>query len=265
MSRNLQPRSLAAWARYAWRWVACACSALLCLHATETATASADEANRFALLIFSKTAGYRHESIPAGIAAIRSLGVQHRIAVDATEASSLFTDEGLAKYRVVVFLNTTGDVLDSTQQAAFERFIRSGGGFVGVHSATDTEYDWPWYGNLVGAYFRSHPLIQPATLQVVDTSHPSTRHLPAQWTRTDEWYNFRKAPGADVAVLMRVDETSYSGGNMGEDHPVAWCHAYDGGRAWYTALGHTIESYSDPVFVEHLWGGIAWAAAMPDQ
>ena len=265
MSRNLQLGALAASARDAWRWVACVCSAFLCLQATETAIASADEANRFALLVFSKTAGYRHESIPAGIAAIRSLGTQHRVAVDATEASSQFTDEGLAKYRVIVFLNTTGDVLDAAQQAAFERFIRRGGGFVGVHSATDTEYEWRWYGNLVGAYFRNHPVIQPATLQVADASHPSTRHLPATWTRTDEWYNFRKAADADVTVLMRIDESSYRGGNMGEHHPVAWCHAYDGGRAWYTELGHTIESYSDPLFVEHLWGGITWAAAMPNQ
>jgi type 1 glutamine amidotransferase len=219
----------------------------------------------FALLVFSRTAGFRHDSIPAGIAAIRALGAKHRFEVDATEAAESFSDAGLAKYRVVVFLNTTGSVLAADQRAALERFIRHGGGFVGIHSAADTEYDWPWYGKLVGAYFRSHPAIQPATLRIVDISHESTRPLPQQWTRTDEWYNFRATPGADVRVLMRIDERSYSGGTMGDDHPMVWCHAYDGGRAWYTALGHTIESYSDPLFLGHLWGGIAWAAAIPTQ
>src|SRR5207248_2509942 len=152
----------------------------------------------FALLVFSKTAGFRHDSIPAGIAAIRALGTQHGFAVDATEAPGTFSDEGLAKYRVVVFLNTTGNVLDSAQHAAFERFIRRGAGFVGIHSAADTEYGWAWYGELLGAYFRSHPVIQPARLTVLDAAHVSTKHLPTQWTRTDEWYNFRSVPGPDV-------------------------------------------------------------------
>ena len=213
-----------------------------------------------ALLVFSRTVGFRHDSIPAGIAAIRALGAQNRLEVDATEAAETFSDAGLAKYRVVVFLNTTGAVLAADQHAALERFIRRGGGFVGIHSAADTEYDWPWYGKLVGAYFRSHPAIQPATLRIVEPSHESTRHLPQQWTRTDEWYNFRAPPGAEVSVLMRIDEHTYSGGTMGDNHPITWCHAYDGGRAWYTALGHTIESYSEPLFLRHLWGGIAWTA-----
>ncbi len=230
-----------------------------------TAVSAAAPKPGMAVLVFSKTAGYRHESIPAGIAAIKSLGDQHQVEVDATEAASVFTDAGLAKYRVVVFLNTTGAVLDAEQHAAFERFIRHGGGFVGVHSATDTEYDWPWYGQLVGAYFRSHPQIQPATLRVADAVHVSTRHLPTSWTRTDEWYNFRTQPRRDVSVLLRIDETTYSGGSMGETHPMSWYHAFDGGRAWYTALGHTVESYSDPLFLAHLWGGIAWAGAMPSE
>jgi type 1 glutamine amidotransferase len=238
--------------------------ALLCAITPQLTRASAD-GDPIAILIFSKTAGYRHESIPAGIAAIKGLGAQHRIEVDATEAASTFTDAGLAKYRVVVFLNTTGTVLDADQHAAFERFIRHGGGFVGVHSATDTEYQWLWYGKLVGAYFIKHPPIQPATVKVVDASHVSTKHLPAQWMRTDEWYNFRNQPDADVTVLLRIDESSYNGGTMGENHPMAWCHAYDGGRAWYTALGHTKESYSDPLFLQHVWGGIAWAAGLTSE
>jgi len=214
----------------------------------------------FAILVFSKTAGYRHDSIPAGIAAIRAFGAQKNFRVDATEDASVFNDESLARYRVAVFLSTSGDVLDSEQEAAFERFIRRGGGFVGVHSATDTEYEWPWYGRLVGAYFKKHPPIQAATLRVVDATHPSTRQLPPEWKRTDEWYNFREDPSPNVTVLLRIDESTYSGGTMGASHPMAWCHTFDGGRAWYTELGHTKASYSEPLYLKHLLGGIEWAA-----
>jgi type 1 glutamine amidotransferase len=242
-----------------------ALGAVLCLGSLLVSApriAAVDQAPKFAVSVFSRTVGFRHDSIPAGIAAIQALGAQHRVDVDATEAATTFSDEGLKKYRVVVFLNTTGDVLDTGQEAAFERFIRRGGGFVGIHSATDTEYRWPWYGKLVGAYFANHPAIQPATLLVSDPNDAATKHLPAKWTRTDEWYNFRSPPSREVNVLLRIDESSYSGGNMGTNHPMTWRHAYDGGRAWYTALGHTIESYSDPLFLRHLWGGIAWAAAV---
>jgi len=180
--------------------------------------------------------------------------------VDATEHPAVFDDALLAPYRAVVFLLTTGDVLDPKQQAAFEYYIRAGNGYVGVHSASDTEYDWPWYGALVGAYFASHPAIQMATIHVEDLSHPSTAGLPDSWQRTDEWYNFRSNPRGDVRVLARLDEASYAGGAMGEDHPIAWYHTYDGGRAWYTALGHVREAYHDPAFRSHLLGGIAYAS-----
>jgi type 1 glutamine amidotransferase len=219
----------------------------------------------FSVLVFSKTAGYRHDSIPAGIAAIRTLGEQNHFSVDATEDATLFADDSLARYRAVIFLSTTGDVLDAGQQASFERFIRSGGGFVGVHAASDTEYDWPWYGGIVGTYFRRHPAIQSATLNVVDPSHGSTRHLPIRWTRTDEWYDFRHDLDPDIPVLIRIDEWTYRGGRMGANHPISWYHAYDGGRAWYTAIGHTIESYAEPLFLQHLLGGISWAAAAAPQ
>jgi type 1 glutamine amidotransferase len=218
-------------------------------------------ADGFAVLVFSKTAGYRHDSIGPGIAAVKALGEQDGFRVDATEDAAAFTDEGLARYRVVAFLSTSGDVLDAGQQAAFERFIRHGGGFVGVHSATDTEYDWPWYGRLVGAYFKNHPRIQPATLRAVDPAHPSTAHLPPEWKRRDEWYNFREDP-APGRTLLVIDEKSYSGGTMGLRHPLAWCQEFDGGRAWYTALGHTEETYSEPLFLQHLLGGIRWAAGV---
>jgi type 1 glutamine amidotransferase len=213
----------------------------------------------FTVLVFSKTEGFRHDSIPAGIAAVRALGSQFGYAVDATEDSAAFSNESLAKYKAVVFLSTTGDVLNEVQQAAFERFIRAGGGFVGVHSAADTEYDWPFYGELMGAYFNGHPDIQMATIHL-ETPHPSTSGLPANWMRRDEWYNFQRNPRAAVSVLATLDERTYSGGTMGADHPIVWAHEYAGGRAWYTAGGHTSESYAEGPFRDHLGKAIVWAA-----
>jgi cytochrome c len=218
-------------------------------------------AARYRVLVFSRTAGFRHDSIPDAIAAVHALGDQNGFLVTATEDPSVFTDPGLVGYSAVIFLLTTGDVLDDSQQAAFERYIEAGNGFVGVHSAADTEYDWPWYGGLVGAYFASHPDIQTAVVDREDPNHLSTVALPDLWVRTDEWYNFRGNPrdNGDIHVLASLDEASYSGGTMG-DHPIAWYHTYAGGRAWYTAGGHTRESYSDPLFLEHLMGGIEYAA-----
>jgi type 1 glutamine amidotransferase len=214
----------------------------------------------YSILAFSKTEGFRHDSIPAGIAAIQALGRQLGFAVDASENSALFADESLQKYKAVVFLSTTGDVLNSDQQAAFERFIRGGGGFVGIHSAADTEYDWPFYAGLIGAYFAGHPDIQTATIRVEAPQHPSTSGLPASWTRRDEWYNFQKNPRGTVDVLATIDERTYSGGTMGADHPIMWSRAYEGGRAWYTAGGHTTESFAEPLFLDHIGKAIAWAA-----
>ncbi|HZU03625.1 MAG TPA: ThuA domain-containing protein, partial [Ktedonobacteraceae bacterium] len=156
-----------------------------------------------------------------------------------------------------------GHILDDNQKAAFERYIEAGGGYVGVHSASDTEYNWAWYGKLVGAYFdriHGHSSVTQATINVIDRTHPSTVMLPAKWVRTDEWYNFATNPRGSVHVLMTIDETTYRGGVMGTDHPIAWYHEFDGGRAWYTALGHTSESYNEPLFLAHLWGGIIYAA-----
>lgn len=213
----------------------------------------------YKILVFSKTAGFRHDAIPAAITAIRNLGIQNNFGIDAVEDASAFNDANLAQYKAVVFLLTTGDVLDGNQQAAFERYIRSGKGYVGIHAASDTEYDWPWYGKLVGAYFLSHPAIQTASIYVEDRLHASIALLPERWVRRDEWYNFRTNPRADVRVLARLDESTYSGGTMG-DHPIAWSHYYDGGRAWYTALGHTVGSYSEPKFLAHVLAGIRYAA-----
>lgn len=215
-----------------------------------------------AVLVFSKTAAYRHESIPEGVRALEEIGRELGWKVTATEDASVFSDEGLAGFDAVVFLMTTGDVLDSSQQAAFERYINKGKGYVGVHSASDTEYDWPFYGALVGAYFKSHPEIQKATYRIEDREHPATRHLPSSWTRTDEHYSFRTNPRGKVHVLLSLDEASYQPGEhaMG-DHPIVWCRELEGsGRSFYTALGHTKESYSDPDYRKHLASAIAWVA-----
>ncbi len=223
-------------------------------------------AQQYSVLVFSKTAGFRHDSIPAGIAAIQQLGADNGFTVVATEDAGAFNDANLARFATVVWLSTTGDVLDATQQAAFERYIKAGGGYVGIHAASDTEYDWPWYGDLVGAYFASHPQNQQATIKVEDPAHPSTVDLPATWSRFDEWYNFRTNPRADVHVLASLNESSYTPGTgaMGADHPTAWCHDYDGGRAWYTGGGHTVESYAEPQFRAHLLGGIETTAGVAD-
>ncbi|MEO8004643.1 MAG: ThuA domain-containing protein [Betaproteobacteria bacterium] len=234
----------------------------LCFCAVGTGVARSAESDNFAVLVFSKTGGFRHDSIEAGVDAVRTLGENNGFAVDATEDNKVFTDERLSKYREVIFLSTTGEILDADERAAFERFVRRGGGFVGIHSASDTGYEWPWYGRLVGNYFHRHPAIQRARLEVVDASHPSTRHLPIEWTRIDEWYDFRNELDPAISVLIRIDEKSYRGGRMGTRHPMAWCHDYDGGRAWYTALGHTTASYSEPLFLEHILGGILWAAGL---
>jgi type 1 glutamine amidotransferase len=229
--------------------------------ATQAGKSSRDASPR--ILVFTKTAGFRHDSIPEGIAAMNSIGVESGIGVDASEDASTFTDESLKAFRVVVFLNTTGDVLNDQQQAAFERFIQGGGGFVGIHSATDTEYDWPWYTKLVAGHFASHPEIQPATINVNDRTHESTSHLPEKWSRTDEWYNFRDPPaekaGGTLRILARLDESTYKGGSMPADHPVVWCQEFDGGRSWYTALGHTKESYAEPAFLDMIRKAILWA------
>ena len=214
------------------------------------------------VLVFSRTTGFRHDSIPDGIAALKKLGTTEGFAVEASEDPHVFQDGELAQYQAVVFLSTTGDILTREQQEAFERYIRRGGGFAGIHAAADTEYEWPWYGDLVGGYFASHPEIQQAQIRVVDKAHPSTHELPRRWNRRDEWYNYQANPRGEVHVLAVLDEKSYHGGTQGVDHPIAWCHEFDGGRAWYTGGGHTEESYSEPLFLKHILGGIEYAAGL---
>lgn len=209
-----------------------------------------------AILVFSKTTGYRHDSIPAGVQAIRELGAAGGLIVDATEDASVFTADNLDRYDAVVFLSSSGTVFDDGQRAALEAYVRGGGGFAGIHAATTTEYDWPFYGELTGARFAGHPPVQAATVVVEDGAHPSTVHLPARWELVDEWYEFRDDPRPRVHVLLAVDEGTYDGGAMGPGHPIAWRHTVDAGRCFYTALGHTIEGYADAAFRAHLAGGI---------
>jgi type 1 glutamine amidotransferase len=212
------------------------------------------------VLVFSKTAGFRHDSIAVGTQAIRDLGAANSFTVTATENATAFTTANLAQYEAVVFLNTTGDVLDATQQTAFEGYINGGGGYVGVHAASDTEYSWPFYGNLVGAWFASHPAIQQANIKVEDRGKAATSALPQTWTRTDEWYNYQTNVRSTAKVLATLDESSYNGGGMGADHPHAWCKTVGNGRSFYTGSGHTQSTYAEASFRSHLLGGIRYAA-----
>jgi len=210
------------------------------------------------ILVFSKTAGFHHSAIPVGIATIQKMGLTNKFEVDTTVDAKNFTPKNLKKYAAVVFLNTTGDVLNDEQQTAFEQYIKNGGGYVGVHAATDTEYQWAWYGKLAGAYFINHPQQQMATLNVVNRNTIATKHLPETWSRKDEWYNFKDI-SKDIKVLIAIDESSYKGGKNQPVHPMAWYHDFDGGRSFYTGLGHVEESYTDPLFLQHLLGGIQYA------
>ncbi len=233
----------------------------LCFGATLTFQANSQKikpVEKHKALIFSKTNGYRHESIETGIAAIKKLGLENNFDVDATEDSLYFTDGNLKKYKTIIFLSTTGTVLGKKEQLALQNFIHKGGGFVGIHAATDCEYDWPWYTKMIGGQFDSHPDIQVAKLIVVDKTHLSTKYLPSIWQRKDEWYNFKKL-NPEINILIKIDETSYVGGKNGNNHPVAWYHNFEGGHIFYTELGHTSESYSEPLFLQHILGGIQYS------
>ncbi|MFD5712092.1 ThuA domain-containing protein [Streptomyces pharetrae] len=210
------------------------------------------------LLVHTRTTDYRHDSIPAAVAAVRALG---QFDVEHTEDPAAL-DAALDGYAAVVFLSTSGEVLTPAGRERLAGYVEAGGGFVGVHAAACTEYGWPYYGELLGARFDRHPAHQPGKAVVEDRTHPATRHLPAVWAFTDEWYDFRTNPRARARVLVCADESSYQGGGMGADHPLAWCRRQGSGRVFYTALGHAAEAYDDPDFRQHLRGGIAWAAGL---
>ncbi|HZB11764.1 MAG TPA: ThuA domain-containing protein [Chryseolinea sp.] len=213
------------------------------------------------VLVFTKAKGWKHTSIPSGIEAIQKLGAENNFFVDTTKDASVFNDNNLKKYHAVIFLNTTGNILNAEQQAAFERYIQAGGGFVGIHSAAATEYEWPWYNKLMGAFFSSHPM-NPGTrkgvIDVTNKEHPSTAGLPDHWAREEEWYNFQSFyPG--INVLAQLDENTFEGGTNGTYHPIAWYHEFDGGRSFYTAVGHEDSSFSEPLVISHILGGIKYA------
>ncbi len=210
------------------------------------------------VLTFTKTTGYRHQSIQKGVQTLRELGRENGFIVLQTETAEDFNEENLKNFKLVVFLSTTQDVLNEVQQRAFQNYINNGGAFMGIHAAADTEYDWPWYGELVGAYFESHPKGTPtAKVQVVNKEHPATAHLPNEWQRTDEWYNYKNL-NPNVTVVMKLDESSYEGGTNGINHPIAWFHEFDGGRSFYTGGGHTEASFDEPQFRKHLLGAMEW-------
>jgi type 1 glutamine amidotransferase len=227
-------------------------------------------AQQFNVLLFTKTDGWHHSSIHDGVSAMRKLAQRHNFGLEWHEFAGLaINDEYLAKFDLVVLLNTTGNIFNEEQQQAFKRFIQSGKGFVGVHSASDTEYDWEWYGKLVGHYFDIHPKNQTAMLVKQDNTFPGMQGFNERHLWTDEFYNFLPANIEGLNYLLTIDETTYSPkadwGNkksdgMGEFHPMAWYHNFDGGRSFYTALGHLPGVYEDDVFLAHLYGGIYWAA-----
>lgn len=220
------------------------------------------------ILVFTKTNGFRHtESIAAGIAKFQSVGKERNWDVICTENGAFFNEDYLSRFKVVVFHCTTGDVLTPEQELVLQRFVESGGGFVGVHSAADTEYSWEWYGNLVGAYFRDHSMRphQPeATIVTEDRKHPTTRHLPATWRRADEWYNYKRNPRGmgKIHVLASLDESTYDVGEskgMGKDHPISWVNKIGKGRVFYTGMGHAGVIFEQPLPLQHILSAVEWA------
>ncbi|MCB7135005.1 ThuA domain-containing protein [Cellulosimicrobium marinum] len=258
--------------------------------------AAADEP--YTILVVGETLGFRHSHIDNTTQALIELGADNGFTVDVwdppnsssgwwgagspgqpdlTMDSTPFTStQDLQQYATIVFVSpvdntnslnpATPRLLDDAELAAFQGYIRSGGGFVGLHAATDTMHTVPWYSQLTGggARFASHPAQQTATMRVESPNHPSTAHLPAAWERFDEWYNYTTNPREDVHVLITLDESTYSPGNnaMGEDHPLAWCHNFEGGRSWYEGAGHTDASWTDPLFLEHVLKGVQWTAGV---
>ncbi|MGK2861486.1 MAG: ThuA domain-containing protein [Chitinophagaceae bacterium] len=231
-------------------------------------TATAQQ-KQFKALVVTTTKGWHHESLHSGVVAIKEMGFQNFFDVVLFENPNGFTDKYLEQFQVVIFLNTTGDIFDTAQQKVMERFVQSGKGFVGIHSASDTEYDWEWYTKLVGRMFHIHPAIQTARVNIIDASFPGLQGFANNKLWTDEWYEFGPEKISGLNTIMAVDESSYNPKvqwgekktvGMGKMHPVAWYHNYDGGRSFYTALGHIPAIFSDPVFLNHLYAGIYWAA-----
>lgn len=210
------------------------------------------------VLMLTATAGFRHDSIPTAMTTMRSLGAAGGFTVDATENLSSLNVAALAPYDVIMFAMTSGELpLTPDQQSALIGFVQSGRGFIGVHSATDTLYEWPDYGRLVGAYFKEHPWTQRAIVVVEDPSHPSMMRVPSSFTLMEEFYTFRENPRGRVQVLMRLDAASVGAAG---DYPLAWAQPFGSGRAYYNALGHFPETWRDDRFQQQMTGAVRWAA-----
>lgn len=251
-------------------WVSRVIGALLvavtAMGGESSAAAGAGAPSDVRVLLFSRTLGFRHANIPLGVEAIKRLGSEHGFAVDATEESAAFTSTNLARYRAVVLLSVTGDVLDETQQAALKAYLLGGGGLAAIHGALfgpgACEEKWPWYGEVCCVAFKNHSSVVPAKVTIVDAANPSTSGLASPWLRTDEWYNFNASPRGCGRILVTVDESTYQGGTLGTDHPLSWCRRVGQGRFWYTAMGHTDESFREPAFLRHVLGGIEQVAGV---
>tara|TARA_B100000963_G_scaffold226284_1_gene197422 strand:- start:1391 stop:2131 length:741 start_codon:yes stop_codon:yes gene_type:complete len=215
--------------------------------------------NLFSVLVITETKGYVHNSIDYGIDLIKKIGDKNNFNVYHSDDSKVITSNNLKEFNSIIFLNTTGDILNDHQQRSVEDFIKSGKGYVGVHSASDTEYEWQWYGNLVGAYFRNHSNVVDAKILTSDNTHKITEHLNPEWIIEDEWYNFDYISD-NINVLLKLDESSYEGGQHPDYHPITWYHKYDGGRSFYTALGHKKEVFKDQRFIKLLEKGILYAS-----
>ncbi len=247
------------------------------------AAVPASAEGEYKVLVVGQTLGFRHSHIDDTTNAVIALGQANGFTVDVwdsrqpalTLTSTPFTTaESLAQYETIIFaspVDATNNLdpnrprlLNNAELAAFQAYIRSGGGYVGLHAATDSMHTVPWYSELTGgsARFRNHPAQQTATMRVESPTHPSTVMLPTEWVRFDEWYNFTTNPREDVHVLITLDESTYNPGSgaMGADHPISWCHNFEGGRSWYEAAGHTDVSWSDPLFLSHILAGIEWTA-----
>lgn len=248
---------------------------ILCLLVLLTALSSlqlaAQDKKQFNALLISKTAGWHHESINEGVASMKLLAEKNFFNLQWHQDATPITDEYLQKFQVIILLNTTGDIFNDQEKQAIERFIRAGKGYVGIHSASDTEFDWPWYTQLVGRMFHIHPVIQTAKLRLTKNTFPGLEGFTDGQLWTDEWYEFGPETVKGLQYILAVDESTYQpkvewkarnlkGEGMGSFHPIAWYHEFDGGRAFYTALGHLPSDYSDEAFLHHVYAGIYWAA-----
>ncbi|SDL43528.1 Type 1 glutamine amidotransferase (GATase1) [Catalinimonas alkaloidigena] len=235
-----------------------------------SAVAVAQTPASFRVLVYTRNGeGYVHENRAASVEAIRGLGKTHGFAVDASDDPAVFTDHNLRRYAVLIFSNTNNETFTTqAQKDAFQRYIRQGGGFVGLHSTSGSERQWPWFAQMLGGRFFRHPERQDFDVKVLDRTHPSTDFLPDVWPVKDDECYYLKFLNPDMHVLLAADLSTvtddqkgeYPGDVFGGLCPLAWYHAFDGGRQWYTALGHRPEQYQDPMLLRHILGGIQWAA-----